>query len=106
MEANTRRRIEVLRKMEDRHSRIPNLSAKLQATRLLDDVEGKEAINLLTRGRKNGPTDEPPLQQDGLVIVGNDVESLFPSLRAVETARMARIALMKSDLRTLMFKQP
>ena len=36
-----RRRIEVLRNLRQIGSGIPNIQAKLQATRLLDEIEGK-----------------------------------------------------------------
>ena len=99
VEAHTRRRISVLRNLKSRGSQTANLHAKIQATRLLDEVEGEDAIKLLTRGREETETNQPPLQEDGLVIVGNDVESLFPSIRDVEAARMSRIAMIESRLR-------
>ena len=38
-------------------------------------------------------------REDGYTIVGNDVEALFPSLLDVESARIAREAVMASDLK-------
>ena len=52
VESHTRRRIEVLRSLKNRSSTVPNLHAKLQATRFLDEGEGKEAIKRLTKNRK------------------------------------------------------
>ena len=52
VKGHKRRRIEVLRNLRNRGSGIPNIQAKLQATRLLDDVEGKPAIRRLTEKPK------------------------------------------------------
>ena len=77
---------------------MPNLQAKLQAARLMDEVDGDVAVERKQSKPKERPTDQPAIQQDGMVMVGNDVELLFPSLRDVEAARMARLALIKSKL--------
>ena len=77
---------------------MPNIQAKIQATRLLDEVEGTEAIRPLSGTQKHRSTEHPPLQGDGMVLIENDVESLFPSIMDVEAARMAQIALERSEL--------
>ena len=43
---HTKCRVEVVRNIKSRKDGMPNLQAKLQATRLLDDVDGGEAIRL------------------------------------------------------------
>ena len=40
----------------------------------------------------------PPIQEKGFVLVGSDVEKLFPSLKPLEAARLTRIAIQESNV--------
>ena len=94
------KRIEHLRNMKARGSKLPNIRTKIEASRVLDSKDGNTPITL--PGPRN--PDEPcrgdrNIQKDtGPVLVGNDVEALFPSIKDVEGARMVRCALEKSDI--------
>ena len=74
----------------------PNIDDRLKASNLIDKVEGKVPIVVPNKRRI-----DKPLQKDGaenIVFVGTDVTSLFPSLRNVETARMAKYAKLNSNI--------
>ena len=76
---------------------MPNLQAKIQATRLLEEVDGPESIKpVLTRKQRS--TEHLPLQGEGMALVGDYVESLFPSIRDIEAAIMAQVALETSNI--------
>ena len=87
---------------------MPNMKAKLWATRLLDEVEGRDVGITLKEKGENGveqalrekETEIPPLQKsrENYVICGTDVEALFPSLEDIESARMAKHAVMESNI--------
>ena len=100
-------RSEKLRQLKVRGTCNPNMKAKLWAARLQDEVFGTDAINLpeptpSEQEELNGNSKLAPRVQckrkDGYTIVGNDVESLFPSLLDIESARIAREAVLASDL--------
>ena len=95
------KRIERLREMRERGTVVPNMKAKLWATRLVDQLEGKKD-GIIIREKEMEKCYLPPKQkkrEDGYSIVGTDVKALFPSLKDVECARMARYAMMESDLK-------
>ena len=76
---------------------LPNLADRVKAGYLLDEVNGKEPIKV----PKSRSTNGKPLQKAGpenVCFAGADVVSLFPSLKAVEVARLARYAVMRSDV--------
>lgn len=89
-----KKRIEVLRSMKLRGSEIPNIKAKLEASKLLDEDLGSTAIKVEDPKKEMAE----PKQKEGLVLVGNDVEALFPSIKDVEGARMVRCAIEKGEL--------
>ena len=79
--------------MKSRQSPLPNLKAQLWATRILDEINN-DAIH--RPGSPKAASKARNIQEDNdesLYIIGTDVESLFPSLRDIEVARMARQAL-------------
>ena len=76
---------------------LPNISERLLASSLIDKIEGEIPIVIPDAPRKS----DIPLQKEGpenVVFVGTDVTSLFPSLKNVETARMAKYAVLNSDI--------
>ena len=99
------KRVERLRDLKVRGSVLPNVKAKLWATRLLDEVNGRDVgikVEKKKKKRKNNEKEEdvPPLQkmrEESYSIVGTDVKALFPSLKDVECARIARQAVMNCD---------
>ena len=75
---------------------VPKISDRMKAGLALDQMYEGQAIKLpgkmveskISRKQKN----------KGLAIVGADVSSLFPSLKSVETARIARTAVLNSKV--------
>ena len=68
-----------------------------------DRVKAAKLINKLfddqTIVSPDGVVSKMRKQNDsGLAIVGSDVKSLFPSLRGFETARLARRAILSSEV--------
>ena len=82
---------------------IPDLKNRLIAVGLIDRIEGGEPIALPKRGewtQKDDPKVPNPekRQEPGFVLVGSDVEKLYPSLRPLEAARLTRKAILESDI--------
>ena len=76
---------------------LPNIKDRLLAGNLIDQIDGKEAIVVPNERRSHNK----PFQKNGaenVAFVGTDVISLFPSLKNVETARMAKYAILNSDV--------
>ena len=75
---------------------LPKVSDRMKAGTILDRVNDGQTIKLPGKmvesnvSRKQKPS--------GLAIIGADVTSLFPSLRNVETARLARLAVLNSSV--------
>ena len=91
-------RIQILKNSRMKDSVLPNLSDRMKAGLLMDTLEEGEIICLpgkkhLINGKKNKQ------RNSGLAIVGSDVVSLFPSMRNVETARLARHAVLNSSVK-------
>ena len=93
--SNLRDRIEKLRK--SRSPLLPDIKDRMTAGMLIDKLEGSETIGL--------PDCKETLKCLGvkqklneMCILGSDVVSLFPSLKGVETARLTRHAILKSDI--------
>ena len=79
---------------------LPNLSNRVKAGTLLDQIEGSQPIKVQEGELDSSKT--PSIQKPGLSNVcftGADVVSLFPSLKAVEAARLARCAVVESDVK-------
>ena len=91
-----REQIESLQLKRAKGSVIPDVKDRMRAGRLLDKILGEVAIPLPCEGGSS--SDGPRQKSSGLAIVGSDVKSLFPSLRAVETARLARYAIENSEI--------
>ena len=102
-------RVKNLRKMKLRGSNVPNIKSRLWALRLLDEVSNNEVITLPERTQTEGDEREriekmpaepvPPMQSNSMTdyaVVGTDVEALFPSLKDLESARIARDAVILS----------
>ena len=98
------KRVEGLRKMKIRGSKIPSVKSKLWASRIQDELSEGEVIRTSNKhggksilAQENAPY--PPIQSDKreeYSIIGTDVESLFPSLKDIESARIAREAVLLS----------
>ena len=74
---------------------MPDLRDRLEAAYLLDKVNGSEAIQL----PHSGQVKQKSIQKPGkMCIIGSDVVSLFPSLKNVETGRLARYALLDTEV--------
>ena len=77
---------------------------KLQAVGLIDKLSSNDCpIPLPNRVQDDELTHHsfdcvPSRQEKGFVIVGSDVEKLFPSLKPLEAARLARIAILQSEV--------
>ena len=90
-------RIEKLRSKVDSETGLPNINDRQTASWLLDKVIGDDPIKLpgsaenVYKGQKQ--------LDSGMAIVGVDVKSLFPSLRNVETARLAKKSILKSKVK-------
>ena len=90
-------RVNKLREAKIAGSNIPDLKERLIAVGLLDKIEGEDPIRLPGNStlKRASPVDP---QEPGFVIVGSDVEKLYPSLKPLEGARLARIAIIQSDI--------
>ena len=89
-----------MRNLKQKNSSIPNFKAKLWALRLQDELTKKDPLRLPEgeQERQQLECSLPPKQvENNLVIVGTDVEALFPSLQDVESARIAREAVLISN---------
>ena len=83
---------------------IPDIKSRLIATGLMDRIEDGQSISLPNNGdSENRPkTDKlPPVQGEGFVLVGSDVEKLYPSLRSLEAARLVRMAAIDTKIEFL-----
>ena len=70
----------------------------MKAGQLLDVLEDGRPININFGGKKRV---RKKFQKEGLsnvCFVGHDVKSLFPSMKSVETARLARYAVLNSKI--------
>ena len=110
-------RSEKLRQIKVRGAVAPILKAKMWASRLIDEVDGKNSVckpkicskldndSICTAGLDKPnceplPT-PPPLQKQregNWCIIGTDVESLFPSLADLESAKIVRHAIKNSKI--------
>ena len=93
-------RVETLRKSMLPESNIPDIKKRLIAVGLLDRIEGENPITIPgepdTIGEYGATVSTMNRQDPGFVIVGSDVEKLYPSLQTLEAARIARMAIMES----------
>ena len=95
IKSKLREQIEALQSKRSKGSIIPDMEDRMKAGKFLDKIFGDEAIPLPNQQSHVGGQKQ---KRSGLSIVGSDVKSLFPSLRAVETARLARCAILKSKV--------
>ena len=94
---------------------LPDIKTRLIATGLLDRIEGRNPIRLPGQVGSKTPdrmnknpaivpdnvsvsSDGTKIQGKGFVIVGSDVEKLYPSLRPLEGARLTRMAVIESNI--------
>ena len=92
-------RVERLRCATIGDSPIPDVKQRLVATGLLDRLVGDDPIPLpKSESLPNKSRMPGELQEQGFVIVGSDVEKLYPSLKPLEAARLTRLAAEESDI--------
>ena len=96
------KRIQRLRNLKTRNTPLPNLKAKMEAVSTLDDRLSNVAIPLHESDDTQLRTSKSKIQKckhsSYPVLIGNDVESLFPSIQDVESARMVRCIVQRGDL--------
>jgi len=85
-------RVNKLRSLKTKGSPVPNFKAKLWALRIQDELTNNSPLRLPSTERVTRN-----IQGEEMVITGTDVEALFPSLRDVESARIVREAVLKSE---------
>ena len=88
-------KVETLRNSKPSVGVVPEISDRLAATNIVDKIENDQAIYVSDEA-VNSPGSLQ--KQSGMVIVGADVVQLFPSLKDVETARLARYAILESKV--------
>ena len=77
---------------------MPDIAERMKAGQILDKILGSEAIPLPSNSKTKRQIKRRMQKKTGLAIVGSDVVSLFPSLKNVESARLARIAVLNSSI--------
>ena len=90
-----RERVEQLRNKKPKSGVIPNIFDRLNAGEIVDKLEKNDPIFVSSK-----QVNELGKAQitDQLAIVGADVKSLYPSLKNVEIARLARHAILESKV--------
>ena len=99
-EANKRRLSQAISDLKNKRAKnsiIPTIADRMNAGKLVDVLEGNCPIKL-PESQINQKCNVPKQKSEGLSIVGSDVKSLFPSLKSVETARLARCAILDSKV--------
>ena len=76
---------------------LPDLSDKITASYLFDVLEDNKPIKLPEKSLKNKNSMQKQGKQN-ICFSGADVISLFPSLKGVEIARLARHAILDSKV--------
>ena len=89
-----RKSINDLRDKRLKGSVLPDVAVRMKATRMIDKLFDNEMIE----SPKGVSVNVKKQKDSGISIVGSDVKSLFPSLKAIETARLARWAILNSDV--------
>ena len=87
-------KVESLRNNKQAGSIIPDIGSRVKAGRVIDKMLDGQPIKLL--GSQSQKTVKK--QKPGMSVVGSDVKSLFPSLKSVESARLAKHAILKSTV--------
>ena len=89
-------KLERLRQQTDKNGVLQDIPSRMTAGWVLDKIIGENPIEL--PGKSPGQHELKRQKLEGLSVVGADVCSLFPSLPNVETARMARKAVLASNV--------
>ena len=90
-------RIEVLKKSKI-EGHLPNLANRVKAGYLIYEIHDNAPIKMPKSQNRAKPS---KIQKEGpsnFCFVGADVVSLYPSLRGVEAARLARHTILESDV--------
>ena len=91
-----KKRIERLKQSNIPGTALPDIKERLIAVGLIDKINGDEAIVIPENKEMDGCESKVNIQEPGFVVVGSDVEKLYPSLCPLEAARMARITIIES----------
>ena len=75
---------------------LPNVSDRMKAGTILDRVNDGQTIKL--PGKMVESNVSRKQKPNGLAIVGANATSLFPSLKSVETARLACLVVLNSSV--------
>ena len=97
-EKSIKENIERMRKSKSDSGLLLNLADRVKASYLMDIIEDNKPIKLPNSLPKNGRR----IQKSGpenLCISGADVVSLFPSLKNIEAGRLARHAILNSNVK-------
>ena len=89
--------IESLRNKRQNGSIILDVCDRLNASKLVDMIEDGFPIKIPT-SRTTKFRGKSKQKLSDIVIVGADVKSLFPSLRNLETAKLAKYGVLNSDV--------
>ena len=99
LKSKLRERIENLKSTRDKGGVVPCISSRMSAGRLLDTLNGVNGIKLPECPKVNRTIPGQKKQKSGkLAIIGADVVSLFPSLKSVESAQLAKNAILASKV--------
>ena len=90
-----KQKIETLRNKRKPDSILPDVAEKLVASSLIDELNENQPMKVES---EKIPDPRPKQKDHGVAIVGADVCQLFPSLKNIETARLARYAVMHSNV--------
>ena len=93
---HVRSRINKLRVATLPDSNIPDVKKRLVASGLIDRIEEGSPIRLPCGTEQS--IKPSSIQQPGFVLIGSDVEKLYPSIRPIEGARLARLAFLESKI--------
>ena len=91
-----KKRIERLKQSNIPGTALPDIKERLIAVGLIDKINGDEAIVIPENKEMDVCKSRVNIQEPGFVVVGSDVEKLYPSLCPLEAAGMARITIIES----------
>ena len=98
VEASISNRVEFLRSAMIDDSPVPDIKKRLTGVGLIDRITPLGVPIKLPVNDYRAKEDIPPVQEAGFVMVGSDVEKLFPSLKPLEAARLTRMAVLETDI--------
>ena len=91
-------KLENLRNIRAKGSVLPDIKERMNAGHVLDEILGSDSIPIPGGNNVKTKTRGGMQKSSGLAVVGSDVVSLFPSLKNIESARLARKAILESEV--------